>query len=94
MAENELRLETGIFGLNGYQASGARDPEKWSPPPAAGLFLQQQRPEQIKFLNGVIAKTQDPRVRARLERALKPWVMWNKEPRFWAFPEFKDSNAQ
>jgi hypothetical protein len=94
MAENELRLETGIFGLNGYQASGARDPEKWSPPPTAGLYLQQQRPAQIKFLNQVIAKTRDPRVRARLERALKPWSLWNKEPRFWAFPEFKDSNER
>ena len=92
MAENELRLETGIFDLNGYQASGARDPEKWSPPPAAGLYLQQQRPEQIKFLNGVINRTRDPQVKARLERALKPWALWNKEPRFWAFPEFKDSN--
>jgi hypothetical protein len=91
IAENELRLEAGIFGLNGYQASGARDPEKWSPPPAAGLYLQQQRPEQIKFLNGMIARTRDPRVKARLERALKPWSLWNKEPRFWAFPEFKNS---
>jgi len=92
MAENELQLETGIFGLNGYQASGARDPEKWSPPPAAGLYLQRQRPEQIKLLNGMIARTRDPQVKARLERALKPWSLWNKEPRFWAFPEFKDSN--
>ena len=91
MAENELRLETGIFGLNGYQASGARDPENWSPPPAAGLYLQQQRPEQITFLKGMIAKTKDPQVRVRLERALKPWSLWNKEPRFWAFPDFKDS---
>ena len=94
MTENELRLEAGIFGLNGYQASGARDPEKWSPPPAAGLYLQQQRPEQIKFLNGMITRTRDPRVRARLERALKPWALWNKEPRFWAFPEFKDSSER
>ncbi len=92
MAENQLRLEGGIFGLNGYQASGARDPEKWSPPPEAGLYLQQQRPEQIKFLNEVIARTRDRWVKARLERALKPWALWNKEPRFWAFPEFKDSN--
>jgi hypothetical protein len=94
MAANELRIESGIFGLNGYQASGARDPEKWSPPPAAGLYLQQQRPEQIKFLNGMIIRTRDPRVRTRLERALKPWALWNKEPRFWAFPEFKDSNER
>lgn len=94
MSENELRLEAGIFGLNGYQASGARDPEKWSPPPAAGLFLQQHRPEQIKFLSELITKTREPKVRARLERALKPWSLWNKEPRFWAFPVFTDPSAQ
>jgi hypothetical protein len=82
MTENEFRLEVGIFGLNGYQASGARDPEKWSPPPAAGLYLQQQRPEQITFLKRLIDKTKDPQVRVRLERALKPWELWNKEPRF------------
>ena len=92
MTDNELRLETGIFGLNGYQASGARDPEKWKDPPAAGLFLQQQQPDQIKFLKELIEKTKDSQVRARLERALKPWSAWNKEPRFWAFPEFKGSN--
>jgi hypothetical protein len=92
MAENEIRLETGIFGLSGYQASGARDPEKWSPPPGAGLFLQQQRPAQIAFLERLIQKTRDAPVKARLERALQPWALWNKEPRFWAFPDFKDSN--
>jgi len=94
MARNEIRLETGIFGLNGYQASGARDPEKWSPPPAAGLYLQEQRPGQIQFLKGVIARTKEPQVKARLERALKPWSEWNTEPRFWAFPEFKDSRVR
>jgi hypothetical protein len=92
MTENQLRLETGIFGLSGYQASGATDPEKWATPPASGLYLQQQRPEQIRFLKGLIDKTKDPQVKARLERALKPWSLWNKEPRFWAFPDFKDSN--
>ena len=92
MTDNEVRLETGIFGLNGYQASGARDPEKWADPPAAGLYLQQQRPEQIAFLKGLITKTNDAKVRERLERALKPWASWDKEPRFWAFPDFKDPN--
>jgi len=92
MAENELRLETGIFGREGYQASGARDPEKWSPAPAAGLYLGQQRPGQIALLRALMARTRQPDVRARLERALQPWSEWNKEPRFWAFPEFKDSN--
>ncbi len=89
MAENEVRLETGIFGLNGYQASGARDPDS-STRPASGRYLEQQRPEQIAFLKGMIDKTKDPQVRVRLERALKPWSLWNTEPRFWAFPDFKD----
>jgi hypothetical protein len=89
MAENEIRLETGIFGLNGYQANGARDPD--SPTrPASGRYLEQQRPGQIAFLKGMIDKTKDPQVRVRLERALKPWSLWNKEPRFWAFPDFTD----
>ena len=70
----------------------ATHPEKWKEPPAAGLYLQKQRPGQITFLKGLIAKTKNPQVRVRLERALKPWSLWNKEPRFWAFPEFKDSN--
>jgi hypothetical protein len=90
MAENEIRLETGIFGLNGYQANGARDPD--SPTrPASGRYLEQQRPAQVAFLERLIKKTKDPQVRVRLERALKPWALWNKEPRFWAFPDFKDS---
>jgi hypothetical protein len=92
MSDNELRLESGVFGLNGYQASGARDPEKWAKPPAAGLYLREQRPEQIAFLKGLITKTKDAKVRERLERALKPWASWDKEPRFWAFPDFKDPN--
>jgi hypothetical protein len=91
MAENEIRLTEGIFGLNGYQANGARDPE--SPTrPASGRYLEQQRPAQITFLKAMIGKTRDPQVRARVERALKPWALWDKEPRFWAFPDFKDSD--
>src|SRR6185369_10568715 len=90
MAANEIRLERGIFGLNGYQANGARDPDSPNRS-ASGRFLEQQRPGQIAFLNGLIAKTKDPLVKVRLERALKPWSLWNKEPRFWAFPEFTDS---
>ena len=89
MAENEIRLETGIYGLNGYQANGARDPD--SPTrPASGRYLEQQRPTQVAFFKEMIGRTKDPRVRERLERALKPWELWSKEPRFWAFPEFKD----
>ena len=92
MAENEVRLETGIFGLNGYQANGARDPDS-ATRPASGRYLEQQRPEQIAFLKGIIDQTKDPQVRKRLERALKPWALWNTEPRFWAFPDFKDSEV-
>jgi hypothetical protein len=40
----------------------------------------------------MIDKTKDPKVKMRLERVLKPWSMWDKEPRFWAFPDFRDSN--
>jgi hypothetical protein len=90
MMENQLRLETGIFGLNGYQANGARDPETPTRP-ASGRYLEQQRPGQIAFLEGLIKETKDPQVRVRLERALQPWSLWNKEPRFWAFPDFGDS---
>jgi hypothetical protein len=91
VAENEIRLETGIYGLNGYQANGARDPE--SPDrPASGRYLEQQRPAQVAFFKAVIARTKDSRVKERLQRALQPWELWNKEPRFWALPEFKDSN--
>ena len=90
MANNELQLERGIFGLNGYQANGARDPE--SPTrPASGRYLEAQRPGQIQLLKTLITQTKDPKVRVRLERALVPWVAWNKDPRFWAFPPFTDS---
>ena len=92
MADNELRLETGIFGLTGYQASGARDPEKWKEPPTAGLYLREQRAGQITFLKGLIAKTKNPQVKVRLERQLKPWTVWEKDARWWAVPEFKDTN--
>ena len=93
MAGNEIRLEKGIFGLSGYQASGARDPERESLP-ASARYLQRQRSEQITFLRGLIDRTTDPQIRARLERALKPWSLWSKEPRFWAFPEFEDPNTR
>jgi hypothetical protein len=89
MATNEIQLERGIFGLNGYQGNGARDPE--SPTrPASGRYLEAQRPGQIAFLKGLLARTTDPQIRRRLERALQPWSLWNHDPRFWAFPEFKD----
>lgn len=89
MAQNEIRLEEGIFGLNGYQSNGARDPE--SPTrPASGSYLEQQRPGQVALLKELIARTKDSQAKLRLERALKPWSLWNKEPRLWAFPDFKD----
>lgn len=93
MAENEIHLETGIFGLGGYQSNGARDPE--SPTrPVSGRFLEQQRHGQITFLKGLIERTKDPLTRVRLERALKPWALWNQEPRFWALPEFEDADKR
>jgi hypothetical protein len=90
MAENYLRLETGIFGLAGYQASNAQNPDAATAPPPSAVYLKGQRPKQIGFLEAMIKKTRQPQVRARLERALKPWVLWNKEPRFWAFPDFAE----
>jgi len=80
IAENEIRLEKGVFGLSGYQGN---NPNK--------RYLEQQRPQQIALLKRLAAKTRDPQVKVRLERALKPWTLWNKEPRFWAFPEFSDA---
>jgi hypothetical protein len=89
MATNEIQLERGIFGLNGYQGNGARDPE--SPTrPASGRYLEAQRSGQITFLKGLLAGATDPQIKRRLERALQPWALWNHEARFWAFPEFND----
>jgi hypothetical protein len=89
MATNEIQLESGLFGLNGYQGNGARDPE--SPTrPASGRYLEAQRSGQIAFLKKLLATTTDDQTRRRLERALQPWSLWNHEPRFWAFPEFKE----
>src|SRR5205085_1412355 len=92
MAANELRLETGIFGLRGYQAGGALDPEKPGDSVFGGSYLREQRPRQIAFIKGLIAKTKELQVKVRLERQLKPWVSWSKEARWWAYPDFKDSN--
>ena len=39
MAENEIRLENGVFGLSGYQGN---NPNK--------RYLQEQRPQQIELL--------------------------------------------
>ena len=72
-------------------AGGALDPDKPGGDAFGGYYLRQQRPGQIAFLEGLIAKTKDPRVKSRLQRQLKPWSMWGKQARWWAFPEFKDS---
>jgi hypothetical protein len=93
MATNEIQLNRGIFGLNGYQSNGARDPES-ATRPASGRYLEQQRPGQIRFLKSLGARTKDSQVRLRLERALRPWSAWSNEPRFWAFPEFIDSKPK
>ena len=93
MAENELHLETGIYGLAGYQSDDAVNMKKEGEYRApAGAYLERQRPGQIAFLKSIIAKTKDAQVKVRLERQLKPWVLWNEEPRWWAFPDFKDAN--
>jgi hypothetical protein len=81
MAENQLRLEKGVYGLAGYQ-SDLKSP--------AGEYLTKERPGQIVFLKEMIAKTKDAQVKVRLERQLKPWNLWNDKPRWWAFPDFKD----
>jgi len=92
MAKNELTLETGILGLRGYQAGGALEPEKPGDAAFGGPYLRQQRSGQIQFLKELINRTKDSQVKVRLERQLKPWSSWSNEARWWAFPEFKDSN--
>jgi hypothetical protein len=87
MADNWVAAEKGIFGKAGWQPGGAH----YQPPKeksAAGEFLNNIRPRQIKLLEELIARTADPLVKTRLERALKPWKAWNDEPRWWAFPDF------
>jgi hypothetical protein len=91
MTDNEIRLETGIFGLRGHQGEGAINPVKPGALPKGGTYLQQQRAGQIDFLKELIGKTKDAHVKARLERQLKPWSLWNGKPNLWAFPEFKET---
>jgi len=89
MADNEIKLEKGLYGKTGYGPGGALSkPEKMAD---AGKWLNEIRPRQINFLEGLIARTADPLVKARLERALKPWKMWNAEARWWAFTPFENS---
>ena len=88
MADNWVELEKGVHGKAGYQSGGAlmSDPSKRA---ASGAWFNEIRPRQIQILQGLIARTEDPLVKARLERALKPWTIWGAEARWWAFPQFE-----
>ncbi len=90
MADNWVKLEKAVYGKNGYQGGGGLydEPAKRA---ESGQLFHEIRPQQIKLLEGLIARTADPLVKARLERALIPWKTWNAENRFWAFPPFEDS---
>jgi hypothetical protein len=90
MADNWVALENGVYGKNGYQGGGGLydDPAKRA---ESGQFFHDIRPQEVALLEGLIARAGDPLVKARLERALKPWKLWNAEPRFWAFPAFEDA---
>jgi hypothetical protein len=90
MADNEVKLAKGLYGKTGYGSGEALNkPERTA---NSGKWLNEIRPRQIRFLAGLIARTADPLVKARLKRALKPWKMWNADARWWAFPPFEDSN--
>jgi hypothetical protein len=87
MAEDWVALEKGVQGKLGYQSGGAsNEPGKRKP---CGEWFNEIRPREIRFLEGLIARTGDPVVKARLERALKPWKLWNADARWWAFPPFE-----
>jgi len=89
MADDWVALENGVAGKVGYQTGGAsNEPGKRK---ACGDWFAEVRPREIRFLEGLIARTQDPVVKARLERALKPWKLWNADARWWAFPPFESS---
>lgn len=88
MADNEIKLAKGLYGKMGYGSGGALNPPETMAD--SGKFLNEVRPQQIKFVEDLIARTADPLVKARLERALKPWKMWNADARWWAFPPFED----
>ena len=88
MADNWIQVEKGMFGKPGWQPGGAlyEDPSKRA---ASGQFFNDIRTQQIKLLEELMARTADPLVKDRLARALKPWKMWNDQPRWWAFPPFE-----
>jgi hypothetical protein len=89
MADSEIRLIKGLYGTIGYGSGGALNkPERQAD---SGNWLNEIRPKQIALIEGLIAKTADPLVKARLERAVTPWKLWNNsdQARWWAFPPFK-----
>ncbi|MCY2954664.1 MAG: DUF4838 domain-containing protein [Planctomycetota bacterium] len=88
MADNAVMLEKGLYGKMGYGSGGALN--KLETMADSGKWLNEIRPRQISFLDGLIARIADPLVKVRLERALKPWKMWNADARWWAFPPFED----
>ncbi len=90
MADREVYLIKGLYGTIGYGSGGALNkPERMAD---SGKWLNEIRPKQIALIEGLIARTTDPLVKARLERAVTPWKLWNNsdQARWWAFPPFKD----
>jgi len=88
MADNAVELEKGLYGKRGYGSGGALNkPETMAD---SGKWLNEIRPRQISFLEGLIARTAQPMAKARLERALRPWKMWSAEARWWALPPLEN----
>jgi len=88
MGDNEVKLAKGLYGKAGYGSGGALNkPERMAD---SGRWLNEVRPQQVRLLEGLIARATDPVVNARLERALKPWKTWGAEARWWALPPLED----
>jgi len=87
MADSEIRLIKGLYGTIGYGSGGALNPPERMAD--SGRYLNEVRSKQIAFIEGLITRTSDPLVKARLERALKPWKVWGPDARWWAFPQFE-----
>ena len=93
MADNRIKLEHGIFGKAGFQANGASEGTLKFLDPACGEYLRSQRPAQIAFLEQLLTRTSDDRVKTRLRRDLQPWQKWGGEARYWGLPEFVTGTA-
>jgi hypothetical protein len=92
MGESEVQLANGLYGMSGYGSGGALNPPERMAD--SGKYLNEMRPKQIALIEGLIARTTDPLVKTRLERALKPWKIWSAgegDARWWAFPPFETS---